>query len=330
MVPKIKTTVQKHLLIKKNDAVLLAVSGGPDSVAMVYVFKELQKDYNLKLALAYFNHGIRKESDSEAEFVKKMAADSDTPFYTGKENIPEIASNEKRSLEETARIRRYQFLIQTAKKNGYQKIAIAHNSDDQVETFLHRLIRGAGLKGLMGISYKINIQGIEIIRPLLNSSRKEIESYLGKFKIKYCLDESNYEVKFTRNKIRHKLLPFLEKEFNPNIKNVVYNTVENIQQAYGFIEKETEYAFKRCVKKEDSCVKINADKLKKFHQYIIREIIRKAIEEIQGNLLRFGYAHWMEIASLLYERPQGSIVDLPQGIWIKKVKGWLIIARREE
>ena len=330
MISKINSTIQKHLLIKKNDSVLLAVSGGPDSVAMSSVFKKLQRDYGLKVGIAYFNHGIRKESDSEAEFVKKLASDSGVPFYTSKADIPGIAKDEKRSLEETARIRRYQFLIQTAKKNGYQKIAVAHNSDDQVETFLHRLIRGAGLKGLTGISYKVNMQGIEIIRPLLNCSREEIEFYLGKFKIKYCLDESNYEVKFTRNKIRHKLLPFLEKEYNPNIKNVLYNTAENIQQAYGFIEKETEGAFKRYVKKEGSCVKIKTDNLKKIHPYILKEIVRKAVAEVKGDLLRFEYAHWMEIESLLYERPQSSIVDLPQGVWVKKVKGWLIIARREE
>ncbi|MDP8233838.1 MAG: tRNA lysidine(34) synthetase TilS [Candidatus Saelkia tenebricola] len=330
MIPKISVIIQKYFLIKKGDSVLLAVSGGPDSVAMAHVFKELIKVFNLNIGIACFNHGIREESDLEVEFVRKLASDLNAPFYTHKKNISKIAEDQKRSLEEVARVERYQFLIQIAKKNGYQKIAVAHNSNDQVETFLHRLIRGAGLKGLMSISCKINMQGVEIIRPLLSCSRNEIEAYLEKFKISSCQDKSNYEVKFTRNKIRHNLLPYLKDEFNPNIENIIYNTVENIQKAYSFIEMEAEDAFKRCVKKEAFCVKIKTDRLKRVHPYIIREIIRKAIESIKGNLLRFEYSHWVEIESLIYERPYESVVDLPQGIWIEKTKGGLIIRRREK
>lgn len=328
MISKVNATIQKYFLVRKNDSVLLAVSGGPDSVAMVYVFKELQKDYNLKLALAYFHHGIRPESDSELEFVKKLASDFKFSFYSKKENIPKIVKEEKRSLEEIARMRRYQFLIQTAKRNGYRKIAVAHNRDDQVETFLHRLIRGAGLKGLCAIPVRIEIQGIVVIRPLIEIPRQEIERYLQKLKVIPCIDTTNYDTRFIRNKIRQELIPYLKREFNPNIQEVLYTTVKNIQLAYQFISQEVEKIFKRYVKFGFDCVKIKEDKFNKLHPYLRTELIRRAIQEVKTDLKRIEYDHWLEIESLVAFRPYGSIVNLPHSVWIKKEKGWLVVGRK--
>ncbi len=330
MILDVKNTIQKYSLIKSKDRVLCAVSGGPDSVAMLYLLCELRKEFNFNIGVVYFHHGIRDESDFELEFVKNLSSKFKLSFFTKRSDIPKIAVSQKRSLEETARIERYGFFIELAKKEGFRKIAVAHNRDDQAETFLHRLLRGSGLRGLASIAPISEMNGLVIIRPLIECSREKIESYLKKMRISSCIDESNKELRFTRNKIRHQLLPYLEKEFNPNTKEVLYNTVENIQTVNNFLDREIGLSFKRCVKKEQSYVMINTERFKKMHPFLQSEIIRKAIEHVKGDLKRFEYSHWKEVEDLVYKRPHESIVDLPHGLCIKKIKGSLIVGRQNK
>jgi tRNA(Ile)-lysidine synthase len=329
LLEKFKHTVIKYRLITKHDRILCAVSGGPDSLALLYLLQELHSEMNFTLGIAHFHHGIRKEADEDLEFVHNLAENMKIPFYWEKRNVPEISRQKKKSLEEAAREERYDFLISTARKYSYHKIAIAHNRDDQVETFLHRLIRGAGLKGLCAMPVKITVQNITIIRPLIEIPRREIENYLKKIKIQPRIDSSNYDTRFTRNKIRQELIPYLVREFNPNIQEVLYNTVENIQLAYDFISQQVEKIFKRYVKIEPGCVKIKEEKFKKLHPYLRAELMRRAIQEVKEDLRRVEYDHWREIDSLFESRPYGSVVDLPRGIWVKKEKGWLVIGRKK-
>lgn len=317
-------------MLQKGDSLLLAISGGPDSLSMFYIFKELKNEYKLNLGIAHFHHGIREEADEDLEFVRRLADEGKFPFYWAKEDIPKIASEKGLSLEEAAREERYKFLVNVAKSNNYNKIAVGHNKDDQIETFLHRLIRGAGLKGLTGIPPLGEREGIVIIRPLIECSREEIESYIKVLGVKPRIDRSNFDLGFTRNKIRHQLIPYLMKEFNPNVKEVLFNTVENISLAYSFVEEQTWEGFKRCMKKGPSCVMIKRKRFRRIHPYLKRELIRRAIEEVKGDLRRFEYAHWKEIEELIYNRPEGSIVDLPKGISIKKEKEYFLVYRREE
>ena len=164
---------------------------------------------------------------------------------------------------------------------------------------------------------------------MVGFSRRSIEEYLERCNITPRLDLSNYDTRFTRNKIRQKLIPYLMREFNPNIQEVLYTTVENIQLAYQFISQEVEKAFKRYVKFEPGCVKIKEEKLKKLHPYLKTELVRRAIREVKKDLKRIEYDHWLEIESLVAFRPYGSIVDLPHNIWVKKEKGWLMIGRKK-
>ena len=324
---RVRDTIIQYSLIKKRDNILLAVSGGPDSVVMTYILNKLKLEFDFDIALAYFHHGIRRESDQEQEYVESLASMFKIGFYTEKADILLIAKKEKRSLEDVARRERYKFLTKTAKREKFNRIAVAHNSDDQAETLLQRLIRGSGLKGLKGISFKMDMNGVEIVRPLLSSSRKDIEEYLKKNKISPCIDKSNFDIKFNRNKVRHELIPYIEKEFNPNIKELLCKTAANMSQLHSFIESEIEGLFKRCVKKESSYVKIKIDRLKKLHPYMIAELIRRAVRVVKGDLNRLEYSHWKEIESLIYDRPDNSIVDLPGGIKVKKIKSWITIGR---
>ncbi|RKY38136.1 MAG: tRNA lysidine(34) synthetase TilS [Candidatus Omnitrophota bacterium] len=329
LLEKFKNTVIKHHLINRGDRILCAVSGGPDSLTLLSLLEELRKEMDFTLGIAHFHHGIRKEADEDLKFVHKLAKKKNISFYWAKRDVPEIARQKKKSLEEAAREERYNFLLSIAKKYSFSKIAVAHNRDDQVETFLHRLIRGAGLKGLCAIPVKVEIQDVTVIRPLIEISRREIEEYLERCNITPRLDLSNYDTRFTRNKIRQKLIPYLMREFNPNIQEVLYTTVENIQLAYQFISQEVEKAFKRYVKFEPGCVKIKEEKLKKLHPYLKTELVRRAIREVKMDLKRIEYDHWLEIESLVAFRPYGSIVDLPHNIWVKKEKGWLVIGRKK-
>ncbi len=324
---KVKDTISQYSLIKKRGKVLLAVSGGPDSVVMTHMLNKLKSELDFDMALAYFHHGIRKESDKEQSYVKSIATDFKINFYTEKADIPLIAKREKRSLEDVARRERYKFLVDIVKKENFSSIAVAHNSDDQAETLLQRFIRGAGLKGFKGIAFKMDMNGVDVIRPLLSSSRKEIEDYLKKNKISPCIDKSNFDTKFNRNKVRHELLPYIEKEFNSNIKELLYKTAANMSQLHDFIESEVESLLKRCVKKEPSYVKIKIDRLKKLHPYMAAELIRRVIEVVKGDLNRLEYSHWKEIESLIQKRPDNSVVDLPGGIKVKKIKLWITIGR---
>ena len=325
---KFKNTIHKYSLITKNDRILCAVSGGPDSVALLYLLQELRRDINFTLGVAHFHHGIREDADDDLEFVRKLAEEFDLSFYWEKRNVPEIATRRKKSLEETAREQRYEFLFSTAHKYSYTKVAVAHNRDDQVETFLYRLIRGAGLKGLCAIPVKIEIQGITVIRPLIEISRQEIENFLKQLKVTPRIDTTNYDTRFIRNKIRQELIPYLKQEFNPNIQEVLYTTVEHIQLAYQFISQEVEKRFKRYVKFDLDCVKIKEEKFNKLHPYLRTELIRRVIQEVKTDLKRIEYDHWLEIESLVAFRPYGSIVNLPCNIWIKKIKGWLVVGRK--
>ena len=218
---QIKKAIRRHNLIAEGDKVLIGVSGGPDSVALLYLLNKLKKEFKLTLHIAHLDHMLRKDSYRDAEFVKRLAERLKLPSTITQVNVKELAK--KGSLEEIARNARLAFLFKIAKDVNADKIALGHNSDDQAETVLMRIIRGTGLYGLSGILPKRNIAGYEIIRPLLEVKRKDIEAFLKRKGIKPCIDMSNLEDIYFRNRIRNKLLPLLEKEYNKNIKEVLAN-----------------------------------------------------------------------------------------------------------
>lgn len=212
MIAKIKKTISTYNMLSKGDRVLVALSGGPDSVCLLYVLREL----GLKLYIAHLNHGLRgKESDTDQRFCEDLGRRLGIPVYTKKVKI--------KKNEETGRNARYKFLEETSRRIGATKIALGHNADDQAETVLMRLLRGAGTRGLSGIP---PVRGI-IIRPLINVWREEILDYLKKKDIAYRIDSTNLGTDYFRNRIRHELIPYLSK-YNPNIKNILRNTGRNM------------------------------------------------------------------------------------------------------
>lgn len=219
--------IEKEELIEKDDKILIAFSGGPDSVALGSMLIGIKKDYNMKLAICHINHNLRgKESEGDEKFCKEFSEKHNLDFFSLSADVTSYSKEKKIGLEEAGREIRYEFLQKVAKENNYNKIALAHNLDDNVETFLFRLMRGTGLEGLKGIPVKRD----KIIRPLLFMKKSEILSYLEEIKQEFRIDSSNNDNIYTRNKIRLDLIPYIEKEFNPKFKETVSRLIEDISE----------------------------------------------------------------------------------------------------
>ncbi|MFA5287488.1 MAG: tRNA lysidine(34) synthetase TilS [Candidatus Omnitrophota bacterium] len=309
---KAKNSIKKHNLINRNDKIVIGVSGGADSVYLLYLLKSLQKELNLTLYIAHLDHLLRKESGREAQFVKELGQKLKIPVMLGKINIKGLSRNT--SLEEAARNARLAFLLKVAIRVKAKRIALAHNFDDQAETVLMRILRGTGLSGLSGISPIRKMGKIDIIRPLLGIQRKDIENFLKVRKISFCIDKSNTDEIYFRNKIRHKLLPILEKEYNKNIREVLFNLAQNAGSDYDYLRASAARFLKNNKRK------LNLSRLIKLHPAIMRLKLRGAISCLQGDTRRITFKHIQELEDLIFNRPQGSIVDLPKGIQVKKAQ----------
>ena len=208
---------EAHLFVE-DDAILLAVSGGPDSTVLLHIFLTLREKYALRLAVAHVNYGLRgKDADADESFVRNCCERYDIPLFV-------LHAKSKVKDEETLRGIRYEFFESLAGKHGFDRIAVAHTRDDQAETVLLRLLRGAGLDGLGAMLPKRD----HIIRPLLGTPRTDIMRYLKAEKLAFRTDRSNKDTTYLRNRVRHLLLPYLEKRFQPNIREILARTASII------------------------------------------------------------------------------------------------------
>ncbi|MDD4980583.1 MAG: tRNA lysidine(34) synthetase TilS [Candidatus Omnitrophica bacterium] len=318
---KVKDTIKRYNLIAKGDRVLVGVSGGPDSLALLYLLNDLKRALDLKLHIAHLDHCLREDSRGDRIFVEGLARKLKLPVTTAGINVRQLAKRGG-SLEEIARNARLGFLFKAAKDTKSAKIALGHNLDDQAETVLMRILRGAGLYGLSGISPKRKIRGYEIIRPLIETRRSEIEAYLKKKKIKPRIDKSNLEDIYFRNKIRNRLLPLLEKEYNRNIREVLSNMAQSLGCDYDYLLRCAERRIK------GSRSGLNLRRLKKLHPALQRLMLRMSIAKVKGDTRRITFQHIKEIEDLIYNRPVHSIVDLPKGVSVVKSKSYLSFFRK--
>jgi len=317
---KFKEAIKRRGLIQDGDRILVGVSGGPDSLALLLQLFNLRSRLGLALYIAHLDHGLRKSSASDALFVKDWGRKLNIPVSM-EQLCPKLLKR-KGSLEELCREARLDFFIKTAKKTKADKIALGHNLDDQAETVLMRLLRGTGLSGLSGIFAKRKIRGMVFIRPLLETSRNEIEKYLKRKGVKARVDQTNDEDLFFRNKIRHNLIPLLKKEYNQNIVELLANLAETSSSDYEYLN----LAAKRSLKGDNS--RLSIKKIMRLHPAILRLKIRQSIACIQGDTRRISFTHIKEIEDLLSRRPTGSIVDLPKGISVQKIPNCLRFYKR--
>ena len=320
VIEKVRKTVKKYSLFKNGDTIVIGVSGGPDSLTLLYVLAALKKEFNLKLHVAHLDHMLRSDSGQDRKFVEIVALKLNLPVTSASINIKKTAK--KGSLEEICRNVRLGFLFKVAEDIKANRIALGHNLDDQAETVLMRLLRGSGLYGLAGILPKKEICGFTIIRPLIEVKRKEIEDYLKRKKLIPRLDPTNSQDIYLRNKIRNKLLPALEKDYNCNIREVLSHTAESIANDYDYLNRISIVAAQRLG------ANINLKKFFRLHPAVQRMVLRRQIFQLKGNTRRIDFRHIQEIEELILDRPVNSIVDLPGNIRVKKTKQSLQFIRK--
>lgn len=313
-------TIKKYNLIRQGDKILIGVSGGPDSLALLLKLFSLKSKLSLDLHIAHLDHGLRKDSRLDALFVQRWARKLNLPVTIKQLAYPPV--KKKGSLEEFFREERIKFFIQTAKTIKANKVALGHNLNDQAETVLMRLLRGTGLSGLSGISARRIIQGIVFIRPLLETPRRQIDKFLKSRRVTPRLDSTNQEDIFLRNKIRHHLIPLLERKYNDNILNVLANLAESVSYDYEYLDRTAQRSLK------GNPLRLNLKKIEKLHPAILRLKLRQSISHIQGNTRRISFQHIKELEDLILSRPVGSIVDLPKGIYAQKIRNTLLFSKR--
>lgn len=294
---KVLETIQEYNLINKGEIIVVAVSGGPDSMCLLSILNELKDIVGIKkLIVAHLNHMLREEAKEETRYVEQFCNDRQIECYTKYVDIEQISKNNKIGTEEAGRIERYKFFEEVLKKTNADKIAIAHNKKDNVETVLMHLLRGSGMSGLCGIKpERDNIY----IRPIIKCSRDEIEEYLRKQNIIARIDKSNQDNSYTRNKIRNKLIPYLEENYNPNIINTIDRLSEVINQDEIYMEKQTDKAYKDVlIEKEENCDEIDLKKFNNLDEAIKTRLIMKIIKKLFGSSKNIEKIHINDIIKL--------------------------------
>ena len=276
--------MEKYHMVRPGSHILVGLSGGADSVCLFFLLHELSKEMDFQVSAIHVNHMLRGESaDSDSRFVKELSEGMDIPCYCVRVPVGEMAKRDKLSLEEAGRKARYEVFYQTAKETGADMIALAHHKNDQSETMLFHLARGCGIGGLRGIR-PVRKGDIEIIRPLLCVERKEIEAYLKENHISYVNDETNQENLFSRNKIRNKLIPFMEQELCERTVEHMAHTAELLGEAEDFLLEMTGQAFDRVAVRdiEKDRFMISLKEFQKEHPYLKGAILKEALERLAG------------------------------------------------
>lgn len=250
MKEKVLDTIIKYGLIENDDKLVLGVSGGPDSISMLNILNEIREDNQIglkfEIVVAHINHMIRLEAKDDEEYVRRFCKEKNIQFYSKSIDVKKLANTSKIGTEEAGRNVRYQFFNDILKKTGSNKISIAHNKNDNAETVIMNIMRGSGISGLKGIEAKRGIY----IRPLIECEREEIEKYCEEKNLNPRIDKTNFENEYTRNKVRNIVIPYVKREFNPNIINTLERLSNLVKEEEQYIEKQVEDNYKKLLIKE--------------------------------------------------------------------------------
>ena len=318
MISKVFDYTKKHHMINQGDRIVVGVSGGADSVCLLYVLWRLSVEIGYSVIVVHVNHGIRGEAaDDDEQYVKELCLRLGTPFYPFHIDVRSMAKEQGLSEEEAGRNARYQAFIQICKANKCNKIAVAHNKNDNAETILFHLLRGTGLKGLSGIEPKRKLKmtdgDVLLIRPLLHIERYEIENYLHNEGIEYRTDATNLTEDYTRNKIRNVILSYAVKEINSGAINHINESALKIGEALEFIDSSVACQYLQVVRQEQDSYFINIEALERQAGVIQKGLIRKAMEQLSGHLKDLEAKH-VEAVLELTEKQVGKLIHLPYGI----------------
>lgn len=322
-------TIHEFHMLDQKGKVLVAVSGGPDSVALALAMMGVRKTYDITIGIAHLNHLLRGEASNKDEaFVKTFAHKFNLPFYSEQNNVRAYAKKHRLSIETAGREVRYDFFARLSNHHGYEKVATGHTADDTAELVLMNLLRGAGSKGLSGIP---PVRGDRIIRPLIKVSKKQIIDFLAQQNQAYRVDESNTDPTYLRNRIRNQLIPHLQSEYNPEITDALGRMSHIMRQEEDLLNAETKKQYNRCRTKPESDVSIvfSNNRLSALHPAILNRVIRMAVKHLKKDLNRISFTHIKDIIDLCFHQPSGKSLDMPGQIRIYKRKGHLILKKEE-
>ena len=311
-------------MLAGKERIVVGVSGGADSMCLLSVLLELCKGKQ-EISVIHVHHGLRENADAEAEYVRKYCDTINVPCRVVNVDVKGKAASEGLSTEEAARILRYEAFAKETGGDDAAVIAVAHNMDDQAETMLHNLFRGSSLNGLCGIKPVRD----NIIRPLLCVSRKEIEAYLSERDIKYCTDESNLTDDYTRNKLRHNILPYVTENINGGALRNMFSVSEDLALAHDYFKGEVDRAYADTVNKGMGTLEIIMDKYELLHPYIQSALLYRAFGEMSGALKDVEKKHIRIIADL-FNKQVGRVADLPYGIRAKRTYGGVSLRYMDE
>ena len=286
--------IQRERLVSAHERILIGLSGGPDSVALLRLLMAVASHWHLELRAAHLHHGIRAASDDEADFVRDLCARWQIPLTIGRINVPEFARREKKGLEESARELRHQFLAQTAQETASDRIALGHHLGDQAETVLHRLVRGAGPTGLSAMRCR---QG-KIIRPLLAFSRAQILEYLEQRQIGFVKDASNEDCRFTRNRLRHQVVPLL-RELNPRIEEQLGRMAALFAEEEEYWRGVTDGLVPQIGQRLEEGWLLALDLIRGLEPAVRRRLLRRFLEELRATPLGLSWKQFEMLEQLL-------------------------------
>jgi tRNA(Ile)-lysidine synthase len=308
--------MRRHGMARSGDHVLVAVSGGADSVALLHCLCALAGSLGLRLTAAHLNHELRgEESARDERFVRTLCASMGVPLVCESIDVAGRAASRKQNLEEAARRIRYGFLRRAAAEAGAARIAVGHTLDDQAESVLLRLLRGSGARGLAGIH---PVLGGDVIRPLLEISRAEILAYLDALGLDHREDSTNTCLSNRRNRIRHELLPYLRENFNPGILEALARSAGLAREAAGFLEAHSRELYASLREPRPDGFAISCDSLVRFHPAVQKQILFHAIRESRGSVRGVSAAHIASLLGLAGGGRSGRSVRLPGGVCIAR------------
>jgi tRNA(Ile)-lysidine synthase len=326
MLKKVKQTIKKYTLLEKGERVVVALSGGPDSTALLTVFAPIAQELDLSLIIAHFNHGLRgTESDEDEKFSRDLSEKMGLAFVSGK--MGQIKGKKGISPEDFYRRQRYDFLNKISEDYQAQKIVLGHNLQDQAETILLNLLRGSGLEGLKGF---LPMRDGKFIRPLIEISRQEIISFLDEAGIPYRQDSSNKNKIYLRNQIRSELIPYLKEKFNPKIEENLAQMAEILRPEDEFIRKQVAHALKSSViERQQDRILLKIADINKLHPAIRCRLFKTLLESLSPAKNGFSFIHIKSLDNLAQKCESGKIIVLPLEIEARREYDNLILERKK-
>ena len=321
----VEHTMGTRRMVQAGDTLLVAVSGGPDSVALVHILLALAPKFSFQVAIAHLNHCLRDdESERDEAFVVSLAEQLQLPAHVERQDVRRYQKSRRLSLEEAARQVRYRFYHAIAAKCGYEKIALGHHSDDNAELILMYLLRGSGPLGLCGIP---PVRDDKIIRPLIDIKRSEIMDYIAVKGLDYVEDSSNRDSQYLRNKVRDRLIPELKAEYNPKLVDSLNRLASITDAEERWIESLIQPIFEKVIVfEEQGRIGFDISELNQQTIAVRRRLIRKAVLKVKGNLRRLAFAHVEAAVKLAEEGPEFGVLDLPDRIRISRQNDVLMMS----